>query len=426
MASCTPTASATAASGSSTVTATRQKIAQILRNGGPKLIQSGIQWTSGGSYLIAQAIDLSLPIRGIRMVFKGRLVIGTSAYASVNPEGLLNLISNILIQGTNARQKGNVSLYSIDLATAWVAPFLFGRAANTFTISTTGAGGDASVPDPGTPFPAAGTSVPNRAAGYMNGATGTYDFVITCDFPFHPWQSNALGKQPGSQLAFLVRNEEWKDSLQIQFQFATVAGGATPSALGTGASGTTVTFSAYGSGSGNPTIDVYSLPMLMGLKYKDTVLPGVLSRTTQQINAVLQSAASNITLANLQKQPTPRVIFKSGVSTVAPAFSSLDALTNVSTLGVSLGGNRNVRNNVDLRAHKVQQPDFYDVSPIQGYAVMDFMEQGNPDSSFDGQNIGDGATFQLVGTVAGVSNGFGLVLQEQILHTPTGSLLANG
>ena len=189
-------------------TSQRGKQAQLIRPAGPKLIQA-VPWTSGGQVTIAQQVDLSLPIRGIRLDFRGRLVTGTAAMTSVVPEGLLNLITNIVIQGTNARQKGNVTLWNIDLATAWVSSYLFGpRGCGTMTIALAGAGSDAQVPPPGTPFPAGGTAVPNKSAGYFATANATYDFIITCDFPFHPWEANALGKQPGSILGFLVRNEE--------------------------------------------------------------------------------------------------------------------------------------------------------------------------------------------------------------------------
>jgi len=96
--------------------------------------------------------------------------------------------------------------------------------------------------------------------------------------------------------------------------------------------------------------------------------------------------------------------------------------TNVTALGVLLGGNRNVRNKVDVFAHKLQHLDVYDRDPVQGYLLMDFIEQGNFDSSFPGQDVGDGATYQLIGDVTGVASGYGLIIQEQILHAPTGPL----
>lgn len=403
----------------------RKAASELYRPQGPKQVllgSSAVLGATPGTLNIAQAIDLSLPIRGIRLVLRGRLVIGTAAFTSVNPEGLLNLISSVFIQGTNARQKGNLTLWNCDLATAWVANKLFAPdGAAIMTISITGAGGDATVPPPDTPFPGAGVAVPNHSAGYINGATGTYDFQIGCDFPFHPFASNDFGKHPAVVPGFLVRNEEWKDSLQLQISFGAQAGAGATGVLGVAAGTTTVAFSAYNSGAGTPTLDIYSLPVLMGLDQKDLVVPGVLSRTTQQFNTILQAAATNVSLVNMQKQPTPRVIAKFGTGTVAPAFATLSD-TNVTALGISLGGNRNVRNKLPIFAHKMLQADVYNRPPIQGYNVLDFMEQGNPDSAFPGQDIGDGATFQLVGDVTGIAAGFGLVLQEQILHIPAGPL----
>jgi hypothetical protein len=334
---------------------------------------------------------------------------------------LLNLISNIIIQGTNARQKGNITLWTVDLATAWTMAHLYAFRANRFTISTSGAGGDATVPAPDTPFPASGTAVPNQSAGYFNGATGTYDFIITVDLPFHPHQMNALGKSPYNTVDYLVRNEEWKDSLQLTLSYGTQAGNATGS-LGVAAATTTVTFTAYNSGAGSPTIDVYSLPVLMGLDLKDSILPGVFSRITQPITSILQSSGPATTiLLNMQKQPTQRVIVKLGTSTFSPAFATLSDLV-CSTLGISLGGNRNVRNNLDIIAHKQMTCDQYQRGPIQGYTLLEFMDGGNADSGFPGQDIGDGATFQLVGTPSGVANALGVVVQEQSIHIPTGAL----
>lgn len=389
----------------------KANLKDLYRPVGPKAIQTGLQWSSGGSQLIAQSVDLSLPIRGIRIVFKGRLVIGTAAFTSFNPEGLLNLISNITIAGTNARQQGNITLWSIDLATLFSLCHLFAyRGAAYFSVNS--GTGETISPIPTTPFP---------ATGYGSGAAGTYDFRIVIDLPFHPFSFNGAGKQPFAIPGFLVRNEEWKDSVQIQLTYGAQAGAGATGVLGTSAATTTVTFSSYGSGAGNPTIDLYSLPVMSGTDLKDATIPGVLSRTSTPITGVLQAAGNSVPLLNLQKQPTPRIMAKFGVGTVSPAFTALSD-TNVTTLGVLLGGNRNVRNKVDIFAHKLQHLDVYGRDPIQGYNLMDFIDQGNFDSSFPGQDIGDGATYQLVGDVTGVANGLGIIVQEQLLHLPAGPL----
>lgn len=390
----------------------RQNLQEIYRPAGPKPILTGIAWSSGGQTTLTQAVDLSLPIRGFRLLFKGRCVIGTAGFTTVAPEGFLNLINSLIISGTNARQQGNLTLYNIDLASLFVIQNFFAFRGPTFYSINSGTG-ETELPPPTMPMPTSYAPV---------GATGTYDFRIGLDIPFHPFQSNGFGKEPLTVPQFLVRNEEWKDSIQILLNYGTQAGAGAAGALGTSAGGTTVTFSSYGSGAGSPTIDLYSLPVLMGVNLKDQILPGVISRVATPINTILQTAGTNAVLANLQKQPTPRIYFKQGVSTVTPTFSSLTD-TNVSTLGVQLGQNRNIRNVVDLFAHKMQQADVYARDLISGYTMFDFMDQGNPDSAYPGQDIGDGATLQVVGNVAGVGSALGLVIQEQVLQQPAGALM---
>jgi hypothetical protein len=107
---------------------------------------------------------------------------------------------------------------------------------------------------------------------------------------------------------------------------------------------------------------------------------------------------------------------------VSPAFSSLTD-TNVTALGLQLGQNRNIRNVVDIFTHKMQQADVYGRDLIQGYQMFDFMDQGNPDSAYPGQDIGDGATLQVVGNVTGAANALALLVQEQILQQPAGALM---
>lgn len=389
----------------------RTNQANIYRPVGPKAVSLGLAWTSGGSFQLTQNVDLSLPLRGFRFVFKGRCVIGTAGLASTTPEGFLNLINNITIQGTNARQKGNVTLWSIDLAAAYGFLHLTSAKRSAYYSINSGSG-ETEVSEPNTPWP-----TDNNPAG----STGTYDFRIIIDLPLHPFGVQAMGSHPHWIPAYLMRNDEWKDSVQIQATFPAIAGGAVAGPLGTGASGTTITMTAYGSGAGNPTVDVYSLPIIMGLDLKDQVLPGILSRTSTPINTILQSAGTAVVLQNMQKQPTTRVFLKVGTGTAPPAFATLSDV-NVTALGILLGANRNVRNVVDVFAHKALVYDTYERNFSQGYVMFDFMESGNPDSAYPGQNIGDGATFQLTANVTGVANAQGIIVQEQTLHTPTGPL----
>lgn len=392
----------------------KQHLRELYRPVGPKSIVLGTATPSlavGGQLSFNQQVDLSLPIRGIQLHFRGRDVVGTAGMASVTPEGFLNFISNITIQGVNARQQGNVTLWNASLPTIYSMSNLHAYRGNGIYTLNSGTG-ETLQARPSTPFP----------AGFNpTTATGTYDFRVVVDIPFHPWEFNGFGNMPFSVPLFGVRNEEWKDSLQIIVTFASQANAAVAGALGTGAAGTTHVFSAYGSGAGSPVIDLYSLPYLSGLTAKDAYLPGVLSRVNYPISQILTTAGTNAAIVNLQKQPTPRVYVKVGTATVAEVFATLSD-TNITALGIQLGGNRNIRNVIDIFAHKALTPDDYDCDPIQGYNVLDFVQNGNYDSNFPGQDIGDGATFALVANVTGVANAAADVVQEQLLHAPTGPL----
>ena len=393
----------------------RRQLSQIYRPLSAKAVQlgaspnGGATATLGGSVQLTQTFDLSLPLRGLRFIIKGRLVVGTAAFTTPYPEGFLAILANIVFQGTNARQKGNVNLYNIDSASLWVIQHHFDFRMGQYDIST-GGGAITEQAIPDTPMP----------AGYNpTSATGTYDFRIAVDMPFYPFVA-----PQGVRPQFLVRNEEWKDSLQLTISFATQAGAGATGFMGVSAGTSTTLWTSYGSGAGLPTIDVYSLPVIMGLDIKDQVVPGFMTRIAQPINTTLQSAGSNIVLLNLQKQPTTRVFLKVGTSTVPngnPAFATLSDV-NVTALGILLGGNRNVRNVVDIFAHKQELVELYPHGPISGYNCFDFLGSGNPDSAYPGDQIGDGTTFQLVGNVAGVANGYGLIIQEQKLYSAEGAL----
>lgn len=388
---------------------TRQQLSQIYRPVGPKQIVAGqtpqgFQASAfGGSFNLTQGVDLSLPVRGFRLVIKFRVVVGTAAFTSVNPECFLNCISRILVQGTNSRQKGNVVLWDTDLASLWMFQSLLDPDMPA-SLNVNGV----EVTKPTTPIALQAALAP-----------GTFDVRIAVDLPAYPF-----GAPAGVRPQFLIDQDEWQDTIQFQLNFATQVTNA-QGFMGLAAATTTVTFSSFGSGAGAPTVDIYSSPIVMGLDLKDQFVPGFLVRTSQPITTVLQAAGPlNTVLLNLQKQPTTRLFMKFGTSTFPngnPAFATLSD-TNVSTLGLVIGANRNVRNNLDVFVHKQEISEAYGVQPMQGFNCFDFIASGNPDSDYPGDQVGQGTTFQLQGTVAGVANGAGILIQEQALYSAEGPL----
>lgn len=393
----------------------RQAAREIYRPLHAKIISLGTatpNLLTGGSIAYNQQVDLSLPIRGFQLQFRGRHVIGGAGMATTTPEGYLNFLNSITIQGVNSRQQGNLTLWNVSLADFWSIANIHTLNGNGTYIIDSGTG-ETVQPRPTMPFP---------VSYNPTGTLGTYDFKITVQIPTHPLGFNAFGNAPFSVPLFGLRNEEWKDSIQLILGFQGQPNGAVAGALGTGAASTTHTFSAYGSSSGTPVIDLYSLPFMSGLTHKDTYLPGILSRVTYPVTSTLQQSGMNVSIANLQKQPTPRIYIKQGTSTVPGVFTTLTD-KNITTLGIQLGGNRAIRNTIDIQSHKAVTTEEYGTPPITGYNLMDFVQNGNYDSHFPGQDIGDGATFTLQANVAGVASAAANVIQEQMLHAPSGAIV---
>ncbi len=387
----------------------RRQISQIYRPAGAKIIQTGIAFTPavGGVFNLGQAVDLTLPILGFRVVISGRDVIGGANMTSVNPEGYLNLLSRILITGTNTRQKGNVTLWDIDFPTAFIMHHLLLHRANQATLQTGGAAVTEANMNIGLPFP---------AASFGAVAQATYDWQYVLDLLAYP-----VGCNRAQRVGYAIRAEEWGNSLQMQFTFGAQANGVA-GVLGTDAGGSTHVFTGYQSGAGTPTLDVYSLPFEMGLDLKDGVLPGFVTRVTKPVTATLQAALGpNGPIVNLDTQPTSRVFIKVGTATVGNAFATLSD-TNLTSVGIMLGGQKVVRAELPLRIHRQDVISEHGTEPIQGYNMLDFIQSGNPDSSYPGQLIQAGTQFQLVGTAAGIANARAHIIQEEPIYAATGPL----
>src|SRR2546430_1133333 len=75
----------------------RKQVSELVRPNGPKYITTINMNTptvgagSGGTQSVIQAVDLTLPIRGFRLIFKGRVGVTTANYTTANPETILTL-----------------------------------------------------------------------------------------------------------------------------------------------------------------------------------------------------------------------------------------------------------------------------------------------------------------------------------------------
>lgn len=390
---------------------TPKQLANVYRPQGPKALLLGNAWSSGGKMLVSgPQIDLSVPLEGFRIVFKIRDVIAVAGMTTASPFGYFNLIKRIFITGKNSRANGNVTLWDLDAATLVAMQATHGKKPYQYS-GVTAAGAPAGA---GVNTESISDAMSAPIVGLFTGATGTYDIQWTLDLPAYPFHCGDFLK-PG----YMLRSQEWADSLQIRLEFGTVINGA-DGALGLDAGTTTHTFTAKGSGAGSGTVDIYGLPNISGVDFDAANVPGYLSRVATPVTSTLQSAGGlNTRLVTLEKQSTTKIFALIGTSTTNPTFLTTSD-TNLTTLGMIVGGNRVVRENDDIFAHKMDCIRRYKTQPIQGMTVFDFTPSGNPNAAYNADDAGAGTTLELRGTVAGVANAQGIFVQETEQYAPAG------
>jgi len=396
----------------------RKQIANIYRPQGPKAISLANAWSSGGKVIIPGAqVDLSVPLEGFRLVFKMRDVISVAGMTTPNPLGYLNMIQRAYIYGKNSRLGGNATLWDLDLPSAVLIQSSILRKPFQYNGVVPALPGVAGGGGPSAGAEAIDTMVGSPMGTFLSGVAGTYDVRIVVDLPAYPFDVS-----PYSRAGYFIRSQEWADSVQMRFEFPTITNGATH-ALGVDAAGTIHTFSGFGGG-GSPTLDIYGLPAIMGPDLDAVHTPGFLSRIAIPVTTQLQSAGSlNTRLLTLEKQNTKRIWAIIGTSTVNPFFATFSD-TNLSTLGMSIGSNKVVRENDDVFSHKQDYVRRLALYPIQGLQMFDFINAsgGNADAHYDAGQAGEGSTLELRGTVAGVASALGNFVQEIEQYAPGGAL----
>jgi hypothetical protein len=153
-----------------------------------------------------------------------------------------------------------------------------------------------------------------------------------------------------------------------------------------------------------------------------TVVPGVLVRSTTPRTTQVQAAGNVVQVLQLQKRKTARIYLKAGVGTNLPVFTSLSD-TLFGTVGIQVGTDKFPRNNLDWFVAAPNPEDYDGIPPVQGFRLFDFLNSQSPFSTYEGDNVTEGATFYLVANLpSAVANAGLLAVQEQVLREPEGEL----
>lgn len=383
---------------------TTRQIASLLgRNQGPEFFFQQ-PWTALNNVVIPKAINLNRPLERVHMVWQGRIAVATANISPVFPESIQNLIQTFKLTGTHAAFKA-ITPINLTGADAFAWPKLFKpRGASTYVNAARCDNLD--IP---AGFP--------TGTGFLGTTAGSpYDTEIHYDIPLTPVLPVAAKV---SLVPFLYQQKDWGDTLQI---FLTFADATALGTLGTAA----VTFTGFGSGSGNPNLFLFTNYEILGA-LAESVSSAVTIRNTQNVpQANITSAASTLSrLQLLQKQKTTNVLLKSGLlaagtSAGVSVYSALsDTIFQQTQLIVD---NKPIRNNFLNTAYKEYQAYSFDARWPQGYLAFSFLDSMNPLTAYPADQLAGGSVFELDSQIAtGNAANFAEVIQEQYLGVPAAS-----
>ena len=355
--------------------------------------------TAGGTAEVirpANPVNLARPLESLEVVLRGRLVIGTANYTAGVPEAPQTLVERIVVRG-NHRVWGSQVPIDISGASAFVWQRIFQQVGNTLLLGTTRSA------DPGQPF--VGTT------GMTTGATGTYDFEVHYRIPVWPLQWSRRQAVP-----FLWRQEDWSNTLTMEI----TVGDRT--SLGTPAGGTTTTWTAFGSASGSPSIEVFANYSLLG-SFARSGVPGLVIRSEQVVTPALVSTTTNAQLgAELRKQITTNVVIKSGIR-LTGTTSGVNVFASLSDVQLDrtriLVDQKPIRDIGRNYAAKNYYGSMFGTVIPQGYLLLSFTEGGNNLVALRGEKVPQGAAFVLnTDVLTADANNRQTLIQEQVYGGP--------
>ena len=386
----------------SAVRLTPGQVSRLLgRNQGPEFFFQQA-WTPLQTVQIPKNVNLNRPLERIIIRWDGRITIAGAPMAAVFPEALQSLIQQVQLQGQH-RVFGALVPLQLTGADIFAWPGLFKPAGNVILIN-----GVRVNP----------MGVPNGMPLATFGNVGTYDIRVFWEIPLVPTLpvSSKLNCVP-----FLYMQNDWADTLNLQLTM----GDAT--SLGTQGAGGSATFSAFGSGAGNPQFFVYTNYEILGA-LADKLTTAVTIRAIQQVpqGNITAASANLVKLAQLQKYKTLNAVLKSGLlaAGTSPGVQVYAALSDVIFEQTQIRvDNKAIRNNLSNLTYKDYLRYAFDaLAQPEGYLPMSFVDSLNPRTAFDGDLVSGGSSFEVDSQIiAANAANYAEVIQEYYQGTPSGS-----
>jgi hypothetical protein len=257
---------------------------------------------------------------------------------------------------------------------------------------------------------AGGTNIYPNAPTW--GAAGTaYDMQIFWTIPLYPY-----GVPDGAAVQYLYNAAAWGQTLQLQITTADQTAFNTTAA--------NAPFTAFGSASGSPAIDIMVVYAQLG-PLRNSIAQAVNVRNTYSISSILQTNANQQRLQLLQNQRTQNVIVKTGTSQAGTsagvsAFGTLsDTIMEQTYLRLNNNPIRNLQyNDVTKEFYGYR---FNTVLP-QGYLNISFEDSQplpNVFSGLRGERLPGSTQFDVASNIVGAAGtNVGEVVQDMIYGEP--------
>jgi hypothetical protein len=385
---------------------TNQLISRVTRDQGPEFEQT-LQFALTTQISTPTSLRTDRKVRFYDFHFRGRLTnSGTPGTYRTGPSllgtAVFSLIQQFTLRGQHLRYGAQTPIVMRGETAAEYMAIMMPNYVPRFSVSVNG-----------------GALVQGAALSNTASATNDVDFVLPV--PMFP-----PGLSPSDQTFYSLHGPDWPGNLYFDV--------ITADATALGVTNVQSVISAFGSGSGNATIDILSERPLVSKALASAIRPAVTFRVTnfsQPTAAVSTGAASTgIKLADLTVgKDTTRIFLKVGtaqgsVSAGVVAYATLS--DTIITRTVIALDNRQLRfqnSNADSVLQDYMARQYGKTTPA-GYRIIDFIAGAgngtdNPKAAFQSSQLTAARKFELDGDV-GVVGGTQIaeMVQEMTLGRP--------
>lgn len=342
---------------------------------------------------VNRPMPLNRPAESIGILGRFRVTVANNNMVSVAPEAPQNLLQLVQLNGTS-RRHGALQPIRMQGSTiySWMSEFQPAGAVTEIN-------GVTAVDPGGAPF-----------VSPFTGTIGTHDMIVWWTIPLTPQMGIGQScKRDWSQ--FLYQPDDWGDTLQLQLQFGDVT------ALGVPVAAADVTFSAFGSGAGNPEFSVFVNYSILGA-FANSLDHGVCIRQ-ERFYPQFVTAGGNVRIDQLQKQITSSLIVKTGLEQAAPTggvqtFATLvDNQLDRTQITVD---NKPVKFNQSNRAMKSYLDRMYAKRSPAGYFMLSFVEGQNPSLAYRADGLAGGASFELQSDILTTDSAQRLAFTQEMIY----------